>query len=232
MCCYKLWFVSGLSLFQCVGSNVIVFPWLTPNNTIWFSSDFCHLNHASNWHSAISISLAKKQRHSYYTACLVGNGHCFAFKLCYVLSINFGLFIILKQTTNYANSTKKTSPFSRFQMVFFLSSLSVCCALCVFLINQVKLQAMHHSVSSVRRKWMVTWSFTQGFCILFPLRTATMGEQMRRSEQQRKIWFRVSSEKFICDINIWYLKHDCSCVHQDKVTFKFSQDVPLSLDDE
>lgn len=132
MCCYKLWFVSGLSLFQCVGSNVIVFPWLTPNNTIWFSSDFCHLNHASNWHSAISISLAKKQRHSYYTACLVGNGHCFAFKLCYVLSINFGLFIILKQTTNYANSTKKQPIQQISNGLFLVFSQRLLCSLCIF----------------------------------------------------------------------------------------------------
>lgn len=132
MCCYKLWFVSGLSLFQCVGSNVIVFPWLTPNNTIWFSSDFCHLNHASNWYSAISISLAKKQRHSYYTACLVGNGHCFAFKLCYVLSINFGLFIILKQTTNYANSTKKQPIQQISNGLFLVFSQRLLCSLCIF----------------------------------------------------------------------------------------------------
>lgn len=50
----------------------------------------------------------------------------------------------------------KSNPFSRFQMAFSLSSFSVCCALCVFLINQVNLQAMHHSLSSVSRKWMVT----------------------------------------------------------------------------
>lgn len=126
----------------------------------------------------------------------------------------------------------KSNPFSRFQMAFSLSSFSVRCALCVFLINQVNLQTMDHSVSSVSRKWMVTWRFTQGFCILFPLRTATMREQESRGEQQRKkkIRFRVSSEKFICDINIWYLKHGCVCVHQDEIPFKFSQDVPLSLD--
>ena len=114
----------------------------------------------------------------------------------------------------------KSNPFSRFQMAFSLSSFSVCCALCVFLINQVKLQAMHHSLSSVSRKWMVTWSFTRGFCMPFPQRTSTAGEQASRGEQQRKIRFRVSAEKFICDINIWYLKHGCVCVHQDKVDFK------------
>lgn len=48
-------------------------------------------------------------------------------------------------------------------------------------------------------------------------------KQASRGEQQRKIWFRDSPEKFICDINIWYLKHGCVCVHQDKVPFKFSR---------
>ncbi len=194
-----------------------------------FFSESCHLDHASDWHTAISISLAEKQRHAYYVACSVGSGHRFAFKLvvfhaCILVYSSFWSKEPIMQIT------LKSNPFSRFQMAFSLSSFSVCCALCVFLINQVNLQAMHHSLSSVSRKWMVTWSFTQGFCILFPLRTATTGEQASRGEQQRKIRFRVSSEKFICDINIWYLKHGCVCVHQDKVPFKFSQDVPLSLD--
>lgn len=146
----------------------------------------------------------------------------FAFKT----SLYFVLFIISTQTTNYANGTHSAD----FKWPFPCLS-SFCCALCVFLINQVKLQATHRSPSSVSRKWMVTGSFTRGFCILFPLRTATMGEQVGRGEQQREIRFRVSSEEFICDINIWYLKHGCVCLHQDKVSSKkISQDVPLSLD--
>lgn len=125
----------------------------------------------------------------------------------------------------------KASHSADFKWPFPCLLSSVCRALCVFLINQVKLQATHRSPSSIGRKWMVTGSFTPGFCILFPLRTATTGEQAGRGEQQTEIRFRVSSEKFICDINIWYLKRGCVCLHQDKVSPKnFSQDVPLSLD--
>lgn len=204
-----------------MGPYVIVFPWLTPNNTISFFSDSYHLYHALHWRSPLSISLAEKLRHSYYAACSAGSRHHFAFKLCCFLHVHFGLFIILKQTNNYANDTQKLHIQQFLNDAVCLLSVSVV-PFCVFLINQVALLAMHHSVSSVSRKWMVTWSFTQGFCILLPLRTANMGEQASRSEQQRKIWFRVSSEKFIYNITIWYLKHDCICVHWHKVPFKYS----------
>lgn len=68
---------------------------------------------------------------------------------------------------------------------------------------------------------MVTGSFTQGFCIVFPSEGSYhAAEQAGKGGQQRKISFRVSSEELICDINIWYVKHGCVCVHQDKVSFQ------------
>lgn len=172
-----------LSLLHRLGSYFIVFSWLAPNNTIrffsWVLSCFkltrCNLN------------LISREAEARILCCMLRSA------MDITLPLNFAVFhaCIFVYSSFWRKQPImqiqfKSNPFSRFQMAFSLSSFSVCCALCVFLINQVKLQAMHHSVSSVSRKWMVTWRFTGGFCIPFPLRTATMREQASRGEQQRK----------------------------------------------
>lgn len=121
-----------LCLLQRVGSCFIVFPSQASNNIIWLFPETCHLGHASNWHNAISISLAEKQRHAYFAACSVGSGQRFAIKPRCFSCVYFGLFIILKQTTIYANCIQK-QPIQQISNSFFpVFFQRLLCSLCIF----------------------------------------------------------------------------------------------------
>lgn len=107
----------------------------------------------------VSIWLSEKQRDSYCAVCSVG-----------CLSLNFAVCLawILVYSSFWSKQpimqiALQSNIFSRFQMVFPPSPFYVCCALCVFLINQVNPQAMHHSVSHVSRKWTVILIFWGAF---------------------------------------------------------------------
>lgn len=70
--------------------------------------------------------------HAYYSACSSSSGHSFSIKLCCFSCMYFGLFIISKQTTNYANLTQ-SNPFSRFQNDFLSVEFQrLLCSLCSF----------------------------------------------------------------------------------------------------
>lgn len=82
---FSLQWGGGGCRFAACGSYFILFTWQGPNNTIWFFPESCHLGHASNWHTAISISLAEKQRHA-YICCML------SWRLDTTLRLNLALF--------------------------------------------------------------------------------------------------------------------------------------------
>lgn len=115
------------------GSYFILIPWLAPNNTIrffsWvvsFESCFkltrCNLNPISREAEAcILCSMLGRQR----TPLLISKLHCFS-------CVYFGLFIILKETTNYANSTQKQPIQQISNGLFSVFFQRLLCSLCIF----------------------------------------------------------------------------------------------------
>lgn len=145
----------------------------------------------------------------------------FAFKLWCLSCMNFGLFIILKQTTNYANSTLKQHIQQISNGLSTISFLHLLFSLCIF--DKSSKSTGYASFCVICQQEMNSNSdlfLWGGFCILLPLRTATTGEQKWIKKKRFCLFGEIAF-----DINIWYLKHDCF-----KVPFKFCQDLPLSLD--
>lgn len=101
--------------------------------------------------------------------------------------MHLDLFILSEQTTNYVNGTQK-QPIQQISNDFSPFLLSLCCALCVFLINHINLQAMHQSVSPVSRKLIVIQSVFWGFYILIP-RGLLPGDKGQAGPNKKKITF-------------------------------------------
>lgn len=164
-------------------------------NYVFFPSFSVVHHHVSIWHNIITISLGEEQWH------IMLHDDETAADAVSILRARIPVYSSFWCKQPIVRLALKSNPFSRFQA-------SVYALLCAFF-DKSSEPADFTSLSIVYQQEM---NGSRAFvsCCLWG-----------KGGQQRKISFRVSSEKFICDINIWYVKHGCVCAHQDKVSFQY-----------